>query len=676
MAVPALARESQPLDTGRTVISLISTHDSVAPGQSEPFYIALKMQLEGNWYTYWRNPGDSGEPVNIVWDLPEGVTAGPIIWPAPHIKMTGPIASYALDGEVILPVRFNISPDIPSGTNLRIRAKAFYLVCDDVCVPEDGALSLMLSVGEPEPDTARGAVIKAAITDAPKIDPAVLGAVKLLDDYVSFDLTKLPNRVLADATDLQLFPHDTPLINHSAKMSLTRGERGLRFSAPKGYGWEGDLPVMTDATLTYELDGQSQSFIAGHRLGESLGIGPVISQSAARIPTSTLTLWGAAIGAFLGGLVLNLMPCVFPIISLKALSLAKTAHGERRTVRRAAWGYTAGVLVSFLLLAGILLIIKATGEQVGWGFQLQSPWLVGLLAVLLFVIGLNLLGLFEFGTGLQNLGQDTVSKGGPGASFLTGCLAVIVATPCTAPFMAGAVGYALAQPAVVTLIVFLALGLGFALPFLLVGYFPQLLARLPRPGPWMLRFREFLAFPMLAAAIYLVWVLSVQAGANGVARVLLAMLAAGFAVWAFARRGVFAKIIGGLAVLLTLYLPFSVSAAGTDTTAHTPWSPAQVAALRAQGRPVFVDFTAAWCVTCKVNEALVLDTDKTRALFARTNTAFLVADWTNKNDEIAQELARFGRAGVPLYLVYRPGEEAEILPQVLTQDALESALKP
>ena len=392
----------------------------------------------------------------------------------------------------------------------------------------------------------------------------------------------------------------------------------------------------------------------------------------------------AIIGALIGGLILNLMPCVFPVISIKALSIAKSAHGERAAIKREAWLYTAGVIATFLLLTLILLGLKAGGSEIGWGFQLQSPKVVAFLALLLFVIGLNLLGTFEFGSGLQNTGASLTQKSGAAGSFFTGALAVIVATPCTAPMMAGAVGYALAAPAIVTLAVFMALAIGFALPFLLIAYVPGLLAKLPKPGPWMARFKEILAFPMFAAAIWLVWVLSLQAGEDGVLAVLSAMLAAALAIWLLKRSTGFAKALGILSILAAIALPLTLSA-NTNVKADAAakldaqvWSQARVDALIAEGRPVFVDFTAAWCVTCKVNEKTVLYKAKTQKLFEETNTAFLVADWTNKDDVIAAELAKYGRAGVPLYLVYSPQSQNSvspaILPQILTYNVIKDAL--
>lgn len=664
-AVAVQARETQPLDTGKTQISLVSDYNSVAPGQE--FTVILRMRFDPNWYTYWRNPGDSGEPVIIEWDLPEGFSAGPIQWPAPHMKWTGPIASYALDGETLLPVTISVDPNLAVGAPVKLDAHALFLVCDDVCIPEDGKLSLVMEVGGAELDPEDSELIQSALAAIPKkIDAR--GAANKNGEALTFDILDLP----ATSDPIEIYPNVTPILAHSQPITRSEGASGLRFTGTPGYGWDDATPGNFDATL---VDASGEAFVVSFATDESLDIGAIKSTPISG--GAKIGLWGAIFGAFIGGLILNLMPCVFPIISLKALSLTKTAHGERHTVRRAAWAYTVGVLFSFAAFAFLLIGLKAAGTSVGWGFQLQSPWLVALLSLLLFAIGLNLLGVFELGGRFQNVGTNTVGRDGPFSSFLTGVLAVIVATPCTAPFMAGAVGYALASAAITTIFVFLALGLGFALPFLLVAYAPGLLSRLPRPGAWMETFKQFLAFPMFAAAIWLAWVLGLQAGASGVLKLLLGALALAFGVWALKRRGVLAKALGIVALITAVILPLSARTldGATELKAES-WSTVRIAELQSEGRNVFVDFTAAWCVTCKVNETLVLNTRKTKALFEATDTAFLVADWTNKDDVIAKELERFGRAGVPLYLVYTPESDSpEILPQVLTYKSLEDALK-
>lgn len=672
LASPALASQSVPVDTGKVTASLVSSHDSVAPGQE--FYIALRTVLDDHWHTYWRNPGDSGEPVQINWELPENVTASEINWPLPRPIATGPIINYGFEGAPLFPVKFTVSADAEPGSVITVRSNFYYLVCKDVCIPEQGSASLLIAIGEPAEDTRWKSEIEAALVATPKRG-SVQGAIKKSDGKVDISFTDLPE---GDFSQAYFFPYDQGIIGHSNPQAITRGKQGLQLSTTPDYIWDSATPETFDGILTYQQGGQLKGTEVSLAVGQSLDIG---AASASKAAIGGVTLWTAIIGALIGGLILNLMPCVFPVISIKALSIAKSAHGERAKIRREAWLYTAGVIATFLLLTIILLALKAGGAEIGWGFQLQSPKVVALLAVLLFVIGLNLLGAFEFGSGLQNTGAELTQKSGAAGSFFTGALAVIVATPCTAPLMAGAVGYALAAPAIVTLAVFMALAIGFALPFLLIAYVPGLLSKLPKPGPWMERFKEILAFPMFAAAIWLVWVLSLQAGEDGVLLVLSAMLAVGLAIWFFKRKGGLGKVLGAVSVLAAIALPISISA-NTDSSAISPgkleaeaWSPARVAELQAEGRSIFVDFTAAWCVTCKVNEKVVLNKTKTQKLFKDTNTAFLIADWTNKDDVIAAELAKYGRAGVPLYLVYSNNSVSPaILPQVLNYDVIKDAI--
>ena len=686
------AAESDSVDTGKVVAQLVSSHHSAPAGST--IKVALRTVLDDKWHTYWRNPGDSGEPVQIDWRLPAGASAGEITWPLPDAIPTGPLINYGFEGIPFFPVDITLPADAQAGEMVIIEAGVYYLVCYDVCIPESADLSLQVLIGEPELNGRWDSAINRAISSAPKRGTIEAGVMKV-GETVIYSFTNLPE---GDYSSALFFPNDMGVIKPSEAQSVTLAENGLKISVGAEYGWNNALPERFEGVLRFQQNGKPVGVIVDAAIGQAVPIGPLIGGGAAanqeaqapQTSVSNVTLWGAIIGAFLGGLVLNLMPCVFPIISMKALSLTKTAHGEKSAVRREAHFYTLGVLATFMLLTLVLLALKAAGTEIGWGFQLQSPIVVGLLAVLLFAIGLNLLGLFEFGTSFQNTGSSLVSKGGKSGAFFTGALAVVVATPCTAPFMAGAIGYAMAQSAPIMIAVFMALAIGFALPFLLLGYMPKLLSKLPKPGPWMIRFKELLAFPMLAAAIWLVWVLSLQAGADGVLIVLLSMLLLGFAIWCWKRAGKLAKTLAILSLVGTLMLPFNLSvntaSAGVSLSAEgydkLAWSPEAIAERRAAGQSVFVDFTAAWCVTCKVNERLVLETDSTRALFQEANTAFLVADWTNKNDEIARELARHGRSGVPLYLVY-PALKAGgghndvspiILPQVLTEAVLRDAL--
>ena len=671
VALPSFAKQSAAVDTGKVSASLISSHDIVPPGGR--FHIALRTVLDPHWHTYWRNSGDSGEPVHVDWNVPEGMSVGKINWPLPQTLATGPIINYGFEGTPLFPVEFTVPPLAALGSVITVEADFYYLVCKDVCIPEQGKASLPIKVGPSEVDVRWQAEINAALEATPKAGN-ITGGIRKSGDNVIIGFENLPAASLDEA---YFFPYEQGVLGHSEPQAVRVGKTGLELETRADYLWSEELPETFSGVLSYTENGARVGQEVSLNVGRAVDIGLANVAVGPKAAIGGVTLWTAIIGALIGGLILNLMPCVFPVISIKALSIAKSAHGERAAIKREAWLYTAGVIATFLVLTFILLAFKAGGAEVGWGFQLQSPKVVGVLAVLLFVVGLNLLGMFEFGTGLQNTGAELTQKSGAAGSFFTGALAVIVATPCTAPLMAGAVGYALASPAFVTMAVFMALAIGFALPFLLIAYVPGLLSKLPKPGPWMVRFKEILAFPMFAAAIWLVWVLSLQAGEDGVLYVLAAMLAASFAIWCFKLKGGLAKGLAAAAVIAAIALPASTHPKRVNLAFESDaWSAARVSELQAEGRPIFVDFTAAWCVTCKVNEKVVLDQKRVQKLFADTNTAFLIADWTNKNDVIARELAKYGRAGVPLYLVYHQDSvKPEILPQVLTYDVIRDAIK-
>lgn len=678
-AFPAYAAETTPVDTGEVLGQVVSSHDVVTPGQD--FHIALSTVLNEGWHTYWRNPGDSGEPVDFQINPVPNVTLGDIIWPLPKPVPTGPIMNYGFEGEPLFPVPVRVSSDATPGDVLTFSGKAYYLVCREICIPEGFDYALDVTVGETaQTDRRRSRNIKKAIAAGPR--PADINAgARMENGRLLIDVAM----ETAGITDVYIFPVDPGTTLHSDPQSAASGPRGVSFNLSPGFGLTDGIKAPPEALITYEKGG----VYTGHYItavpGTALDTGAVNSAKIKPSGASGLTLWPALIAAFIGGLILNLMPCVFPIISIKALGFVNHAHGSAKALRAQGWIYTAGVFATFAVLTAVLLTLKAGGSQIGWGFQLQSPWLVGLLALLLFAIGLNLLGAFEFGSRLTNIGSAKTGGGNAGA-FWTGALAVIVATPCTAPFMAGAIGFALAQPAIVTILIFTGLAAGFALPVLALSYAPGLLSKLPKPGPWMERFKEVLAFPMFAAAVWLIWVLSLQAGSLGLLKILASMVILGLAIWLLARRGAFAKGLGIAALAGALILPLTISASPlrtaveAESAAYTTdvWSAENVREYQAQGRAVFVDFTAAWCVTCKVNELGALSDKDVKAAFADTNTVKLIADWTNKNDVIAAELERFGRAGVPLYLYYGPnnnGVNAQILPQILTENMLISLLR-
>jgi thiol:disulfide interchange protein DsbD len=666
----ATASETEPTDTGRVVAQMVTSHDQVEPGQD--FYVALVATMDPEWHIYWKNPGDSGEPVDIYWGDAPTTDVGEIIWPLPDTIPTGPIINYGFEGRVVFPMPVTAPENLQDGDVIQFDSEVTYLVCKDICIPESTQLSVAVTVGEPISDDRWAYNIESAIAEAP--GPSDIdGLVKLKGTEISFDFEVDP----AEVKNAYFFPETAGMINHSAPQALSIGETGLRLDGESGFSLQdGLLGPIKGVLRTENKAGEATGIWVTTRADAVVSIGKVVAVKKAG--SSNITAWTALIGAFIGGLILNLMPCVFPIISIKALSFAKHAHGEEAHIRKQGWLYTLGVLTTFLGLTIALLALKAAGSSAGWGFQLQSPVVVGGLAVLFFAIGLNLLGAFEFRLGVENVGGSLTRKEGGVGTFFTGVLAVIVATPCTAPFMAGAIGFAFVQPPLVTLIVFMALGLGFALPFLVLSYWPSLLRRLPKPGPWMETFKQLMAFLMFGAVIWLIWVLSFQTSENGVAKALFAMLAFGYSVFMLRRSGRFAKLTSGLSIVLAIWLIWSLNVGKQSDVelSKQAWSPQTVAELRADGKAVFVDFTAAWCVTCKVNEQLVLK--GAGDLFEKHNTEFLIADWTNKNDEIADELASYGRSGVPLYLLFPPGNKsvkAEVLPQILTRSVLEEALR-
>jgi len=678
-----------PVDTGHLTAELGAQSQGIAPGQT--IHVALRQKIDKGWHTYWRNPGDSGEATQIVWTLPPGWKAGPIVWAPPRRLPVGPLVNYGYSGEAVLPVAITAPPGARPGDVAKLKAAVAFLVCEDICVPEDAVLDIALPVtAKPAaPDPKWGPAIDQALAAAPKAAGLTATFAKR-PTGVALAIVGAP-LTGADFSQAYFFPYDGTVIDHAKPQKIERGAAGLTLALPPGYAFENGTPpkvlagVLSLGSRAYEIKASPGAAPAG-----AFGLGPPPAKQPPA-PGASLGLPLAAAFALLGGLILNLMPCVFPILAMKAASLAGDAHtGD---ARRQGLAFGAGVIATFLLLAGVMIALQAAGASIGWGFQLQSPPVVAGLALLMLAVALNLSGVFEVGASLQGLGSEAASRGGLAGAFLTGALAVVVAAPCTAPFMAPALGWALTQSPIAALAVFLALGIGFAAPFVAVAFAPGLLSRLPRPGPWMTAFRKALAFPMYGAAAWLVWVLTIQAGSMALARVLAAAVVLALGAWlagaaqARGSRGgnVLALSLG--AAILTLGAAAAAvwpnyAEAGKDggsETAVVPYeaySPARLEALRAEGRPVLVNFTAAWCVTCQVNDRIALSHRAVAKALTRSNAVYLKADWTRKDSEIAAELERHGRAGVPLYLVYgRTGGEPVVLPQILTEGLVIKALE-
>ncbi len=688
---PALAQGGKAVvQTENVRAELLADVSTVKPG--EPFWVGLRQTIRPKWHTYWKNPGDSGLPTEIAWTLPEGVTAGPIVWPRPSLYDIGGIVNYGFQDEAVLLVQ--VTPPATLAGSLPLVASANWLVCEDVCIPEEAKLELVLpvaaTVAPASPATLK--VFEAARQRLPLPSPwpARYGVSRGGDPTVVVEAKGLKPDTIRD---VYFFPAAWGPIASMARQSATVGPDGIRIPLKRGDA-KSALPAELAGTLvlTERTAGGDvrQAFDVSAKLDPAF----VPTGALSAVGGEALTLVEALLYALLGGLILNLMPCVFPVLAMKAAAFARLAGHERAAMRRDGLAYTLGVLVSFAAMAALLIVLRASLGDVSWGFQFQSPVFSLLIAYLFFVVGLNLAGMFEFSGGpLAGLGQGLAARGGTAGAFFTGVLAVIVATPCTAPFMAAALGFALGQPAPQTVAVLLALGFGLALPFLGLSFTPALQRLMPRPGPWMERLRQFLAFPMFASAVWMVWVLTQQTGADGVVYALGGMILIAFAIWllrlgsgvsaaTWVRRGVAAAAVllaFGAALRLedapATAASVSGGPAGVSFDGWERFSRARMAEAVAAGKPVFVDFTAAWCITCLVNERVALDTPASRRAFEAAGVVKLKGDWTNRDPEITAVLKELGRAGVPLYLFWPPGAaQPRILPQVLTESLILSEL--
>jgi thiol:disulfide interchange protein len=685
------------VNSGHIESELVSQETGIAPGGT--VYVALRQKIIPEWHTYWRNPGDAGEATKITWTLPAGWKAGDMVWPTPQVAKLGPLLDYAYEGEVLIPAPITAAANAQVGTTISLTADVFYLVCKDVCVPEEAKLSLLLPVvAAPAADAKWGAVVGDVLAKAPK--PAGLKAVFKLDGQtLKLAVTGGPLKG-ADMAGAYFFPYSPKAIEHAADQVVDRGPEGLTLSLKPGYDFVGGgtAPAEVAGVISTKAGAWEVTATPGEPPATAAGMGPPPADAKSASGEASGGLAGALLFAFVGGLILNLMPCVFPVLSMKAASLAGHAHDAGKT-RLQGLVFLLGVVATFLALAGLLLAVRAGGAAVGWGFQLQSPLVIAGLGLLMLLVALNMSGVFEIGASVQNVGSGASSQGGATGAFFTGALAVVVAAPCTAPFMAGALGYALTQPAVISLAVFLALALGFAAPFVAVAFIPGLLKLLPRPGAWMDVLKKGLAFPMYGAALWLAWVFAQQSGPIALGQLLAAGVLAAFGAWLYGvaqnrraagKGGVVSTIIALLAVAGAIALGASAALAAKPPTAAIAgeaepsgpglaaeaWSPEKVKALQAEGRPILVDFTAAWCVTCQVNEKVALSGSKVAETFKAKNAVYLKADWTNRDPAIAKALAQFDRVGVPLYVVYpKNGGAPVILPQLLTEGLVIEAIE-
>ncbi len=686
----ARAAASGPVAAPHVSVELVPEVTHVRPG--EAFGVGLRFDLEPGWHVYWSNPGDSGLAPSLRWELPEGVTAGPLEWPYPERIAVGPLVNYGYEGEVLLPVALTAADTLRAGETVRLAARADWLVCKEDCIPGRADLTLDLPVSEaPARSDERWAQAFAeARARLPRSDAAARIEAMRRGQSIELEIHGAP------PGEIRFFPAEPEHIENAAPQTLSR---------------EGEVATLaletarTRRTPVERLRGTlvADAGFAPHgaqaiALDVAVGAAPaprVDEAPAAAVPGGdALPLWLAVAFAALGGLLLNVMPCVFPVLSIKILDFVRQAGGSASRLRVHGIVYAVGVLVSFWVLAGVLVALRAGGEGLGWGFQLQSPAFVVAMIFLLYVLAASLLGVFEIGLRLTALAGRVPQGEGLGGSFATGVLATAIATPCTAPFMGPALGYALTLPWAGALLVFTVLGAGMALPYVLLCFAPGLLRLLPRSGPWLETFKQAMAFPLLATVVWLVWVLGQQAGVDAILGTLAGLLLVTFALWLRARFATGSRSravrrfavatsvvlsVAGLATALALRGADAGDAAATEHrdlygNAWRPYSAAALAELRAAGSPVFVDFTAAWCLTCKVNEHVVFSSEEVREAFAERGVALLRADWTSRDDEITRALASFGRSGVPLYVLYGAGEEPRILPSILTRGIVLEAL--
>jgi len=688
--------------------------DGVAPGS--PVWVGLQITHQPEWHTYWKNAGDSGLPTEMTWTLPAGVSTGEIAWPVPEKIPVGSLANYGYENTVLLPVPLEVSTlykppvALAGGTpSMDIQLKASWLVCRKECIPEEGEFTLSL------PLQGSTALHKADFDTAQAAQPQPLakpGAIEVNGNNLQVRLEGLP--AAAQGKTLAFFP-ETPEVIRTAAVSgkdWTQSWQGSTWTAtlPLADQRSASPTVMPVVVALAPADRQAGQPVAWRAESPVTGNWPAAPQRAEVSPAlqaaltanaanaaaatqpapnttpSSTTFMAALLGALLGGLLLNLMPCVFPILAIKVLGFARQA-GNASAHRKAGLAYTGGVMLSFLALGGAMLALRAAGAGLGWGFQLQSPGVVAALAALFTLIGLNLVGVFEFGRAAPSSLCSAQAKHPLANDFLSGVLAVVIASPCTAPFMGASLGFAIGLPAGQALLLFAALGFGLALPYLAASFVPAVARLLPKPGLWMHTLRRLLAFPMFATVAWLVWVLGQQSGIDGAGTLLALLVCMAAIVWALTLRGrtrvVIATVLIAFTALLTgaigrnvlqVVEPAKLASAGAGAQRWQPWSAERVAELSGAGQPVFIDFTAAWCVTCQYNKKSTLSDAEVLADFDAKKVAMLRADWTRRDPAITAALTTLGRSGVPVYVLQAPGKAPVVLTEILSKDEVRAAL--
>ena len=630
------------VDTGHARISLIKDHSDFVPGTS--INIGLKVSMDKGWHTYWRNPGDSGGPIEIDWNLPKGFSISDFKWPLPEKIEYPPLMTYGYEDFVIYPMVLSIPADYSDDY---FEMNADILICADVCIPESGKISSNLL------DIESDSLIYEWLESVPSKSLPITTSLNDNNLEIKFTFEK-------EIKEIYFFPDENNSIDYSSKQNFYKKDDDY-FLSIKLFNDE-----FQNVSGVLDIDGTGYNVSNG---------------KFEDFNEEGLSLITALIFALIGGLILNLMPCVFPVISLKVLSFVSMGGSSPRKIRNHALVFTVGVIASFMLIALAIVLLKQAGNFVGWGFQLQSPLIVGLLSLVMVFISLVLITDNSFGESLTKLGNIGGSENGYYSSFLTGVLAVVVASPCTAPFMGAALGYALIQPSGETVPIFLSLSLGFSLPYLLLAANPKLIDFLPKPGDWMVTLKEFFAFPMLATALWLLWVFSLQVNQIFVIFLLIGWLLLALNFWIFQKdyKTINKVIFLGISIFSMIYFLPETEDIETEQNliigSATEWYEGIEDDLRNKNQPYFINFTAAWCITCQSNEITAFSKDGFKSFLEEKNIEYIKADWTNRNDAITRSLKKYGRSGVPFYVYWEPGfENPKILPAILTDQIIKNNL--